>query len=133
MNEEIVKAKILFKDIIVDEGIKIDDECWGRLLANAVFCYVPHMVQMHREVWTEEQLLVFYFSTGVSGEVCRRKDRRGKVIFEPIVEMAQIPQMFEQIVNIVGHNYPLPKEAIPDYYFIDPKHFKRVLDLLVFS
>lgn len=133
MSDEIASAQILFKDVVINEGIQIDDECWEKLFANAVFCYVPHMVQMHREVWTEEQLLVFYVAHDVSSEVGRRKNRRGKIIFEPIEALHQIPQMFEQIVNIVGHEYPLPKEVIPEYYFIDPKHFKRVLDLLVFS
>lgn len=133
MNDVITKAQILFKDVVIDEGLQFDDEFGKHLFSTAVFCYVPHMVQMHREVWTEEQLLIFYFSNETYSDVCGRAGRRGKLIFQPAESLGVIPEIFESIVNIVGHPLPLPKEAIPDYYFIDPKHFKRVLNLLAFS
>lgn len=129
----IVEAQILFKDIMIDEQIHFESGFRKHLLESGIFCYVPHMAQMHREIWTEEQLLVFYFSKDTMGDKFRRTGKRGKLIFEPVEFMHQIPQRFYQIVNILGHEYPLPKEAIPDYYFIDPKHFKRIIDLLIFS
>lgn len=134
MNAEmIVKAQILFKDVVIDEGLQFNHELGAQIFREGIFCYVPHMVQMHREIWTEEQLLVFYISKDSHAEVCKRNGKRGKLIFQPVACISLIPYIFEQCVNIVGHAYPLPKEAIPDYYFINPKHFKRVIDLMVFS
>lgn len=130
---EIASAQILFKDVMVDEGLQFDNEFAAHLFETSVFCYVPHMVQMHREVWTEEQLLVFYISSDSHAEVCRRAGRRGKIIFQPVKTLDLIPEVFEQCVNIMGLELPLPKELIPEYHFIDPKHFKRIIDLMVFS
>lgn len=134
MNAEIiVSAKLLFKDIVIDERLQFNNEFENQLFETGVFCYVPHMAQMHREMWTEEQLLIFYISNDVSTSVCRRAGKRGKIIFEPVKSMHEIPEKFELIVDIAGHGLPLPERLLPEYYFIDPKHFKRVLDLLIFS
>lgn len=133
MNEVITKAQILFKDIVIDEGLQFNCELGAQILSTAVFCYVPNMVQMHREVWTEEELFVFYIDKSFHPEVCMRKSRRGKLILQPVESFDLIPEIFEKCVNIMGLDYPLPKEIIPEYHFIEPKHFKRIIDLLVFT
>lgn len=140
MSEEIVKAQILFKDIVLDEGLQFNCEFGTRLLDTSVFYYVPQMMQMHREIWFEEALIVFYLfdetdddSYDLASAYFRRKGRRGKFYFEPITSYDDIPTRFERVCNIVDPNVTLPESLMPAYHIIDPKHFKRVLDLLVFS
>lgn len=133
MSNEIVSAQILFKDIVIDEGLQFDNEIGALILKEGLFCYVPFMLQMHREIWFEEQLLVFYFSNDLDREICQRTKRRGKIIFEPIKSINEIPAIFEWHANIIDRDVPLPLSLLPNCYFIESKHFKKVLDLLVFS
>jgi hypothetical protein len=124
--EAIVKAVNLYRDCMSNENAEIDIE-----LEKCIIYYVPKMIHSHRNMWTQEDLLIFYptYDIDFGTDTVSAKDSHRRIYFYPISLNANTNYEFKKIVagNMHGIIYDdkFPDELMPEHFIIDGNDFKR--------
>lgn len=130
MTDNIVKAATLFKDCLKYEGAKL---LFDLELCTAYYC--PAISHMHRTVWVEENLLLFYpTQENIAGDVLREHNPHRQVYFCPVGIDADINREFiNEASYFLKIDEPLPPALMPINFVIAGSDLSRVFNLMVFS
>lgn len=136
MDKEVINAKILFNNIIVNEDLVFDSE-FIHLLDKSICYYVPNMMNMHREIWYEEVLIIFYYSNNIHNSddiyYYNNNGKINKLYFISISSYDEILIKFKKICNVIDHSVEMPEDAMPFFHIINYEHLKKIINLVSFS
>ena len=124
IKEATVKSVNLYKNCLNNEGVEISVE-----LERCILYYVPKMIHSHRDMWTQEDLLIFYPTNDkdYGCDTVAAKDNHKRLYFYPVSLGANIYYEFKVIVagNMHGINYDdkFPDKLIPEHFIIDSNDF----------
>ncbi len=107
-----IKAKELFDTACKNNAIEINID-----IETCIFLYVPKMLHVHRTIWEQEDLIIFYAVDDVGQYTmdCIEAATHKNVYLYPVHEDADIVAELQKVVsNNMNLNYPL--ESLPEYY-----------------
>jgi hypothetical protein len=97
-------------------------------LEKCILYYIPKMIHSHREMWPQEDLIIFYPTDDKEfrNDSARAENIHREIYFCPIDLNDDVYYKFKTIVaNNMQLDYTdkFPDELIPEYFIIDNKDF----------
>lgn len=135
MNTHVDCARNILLTALIDNHLKIDFS-----IIQYMFYYVPKMIRMHRELWTEEALIMFYLYK--DKEKCDYlfehfpcKDSHKTFYTQPVRSLSdgELSLKYKEIVSIcstLGDH--LTEDLIPEYHIIESHYLEKIPNLIPF-